>query len=74
MEQLQCNVTHFHVREKKIGSYLVAVNPFAAFVDFSFWTLRFAESLPPIAACVALNVTQERIRLVGVGVKCETRS
>ena len=30
LEQLQCNVKHFHVREKKLGSYLVAGNPFAA--------------------------------------------
>ena len=30
-------MTHFHVREKKIGSYLVADNPFAApSRDFSF--------------------------------------
>ena len=35
MEQLQCNVTHFHVRETKIGSYLVAGNPFAASWTFS---------------------------------------
>ena len=35
LEQLQCNVKHFHVREKKIGSYLVAGNPFAASWTFS---------------------------------------
>ena len=35
LEQLQCNVLHFHVREKIKGSYLVAGNPFAASWTFS---------------------------------------
>ena len=62
LEQLQCNVKHFHVHEKKIGSYLVAVNPFAAFVTF----LVFCEDRQQARALVC-DDTAESIDAVSMG-------
>ena len=47
LEQLQCNVTHFHVREKKLDPiWLPLIRLFAAIVDFSCFLRRSASKGP----------------------------